>query len=91
MILIVVSFMALRPMICPKHTLILGQDARGRAAMPTDLADLYRKNPDDCRHNQTERIIAVSGKLTHGAAVGLGCSRKKRSISLAASGPRGSV
>jgi hypothetical protein len=44
-------FHALRPMLCAKHTLILGQDARGRAAMPTDLADLYRKNADDCRHN----------------------------------------
>jgi hypothetical protein len=27
----------------------------------------------------------------HGAAVDIGCSRKKRSISRAASGPRGSV
>src|SRR5258708_1516855 len=43
----------------------------------------------------TERLNLRQGSATiadsHGATVGRGCSRKKRSISLAASGPRGSV
>jgi hypothetical protein len=41
-----------------KHTLIWKQDARGRAAMPTDSADLYRKNADDCRERSLGGIIA---------------------------------
>ena len=36
-----------------------------------------------------ECAVRVTG--SHSAAVGIECSRKKRSISLAASGPRGSV
>jgi hypothetical protein len=36
-------------------------------------------------------LVQAPGPDSHCAAVGSECSRKKRTISLAASGPRGSV